>query len=301
MRTLITLLLYYFIILLYSATCLYAQENPDIVSLTKGTSQQLEVVVESSDKKPVVKLLQPDYEELCRKMIPDDYFSSEYTGELRPDIHSLITDTPAELHSQRIPIVWNEPEDAFYYGRFLINCSTDTEKWEIKVINSRGKKIINYKGTGTPPKSVELKEEDISEFNVGEPYSPVLSVTAKNGKEYSFYGDVFSLDLLVKERKKEGIHIELNSKTLFDNDNNLTEKGRHIILGLDSYLIEIKNPSVEIKTRTAEERISGIRTSGIVDMLNREFFIPVKNIRADLYIYSKIDYPSIEIIVKPSL
>jgi len=246
-----------------------------------------------------VKLLKPDYEKICRTIIPEDYFSFSSAQEAGPDVHSLVSDTTLVLRSHRIPLVWKKAGEPFYYGRFLTECSADIKKWEIKVVNSRGKKIIKYKGTGKVPVQIDLKEDDITKFHAGEPYSPVMILISASGGKYSFYGDAFSFDVLVS-RNKNYMFVELDSGKLFDSRNLLSEKGEDIISALQPVFAETREPALEIRTLTAKKKISETRTRNLIEALKKEFLIPAKNIKAELHIYSKIDFPSMELVIRES-
>ncbi len=273
----------------------FAGEPDNIIPLTGGTTGEMEVVVKSSGRKPVVKILKPDYGKICGSIINEDFFSF-LRREAAPDVHSLASDTAGLLRSHRIPLVWKKTGEPFYYGRFATKCKAETKKWEVVVVDSRGRKIIKYKGDGKTPGQIDLKEEDITKFHAGEPYSPVLILTVESGKKYRFNGDVFYFDVLIKKGKDETL-VELNSGSMFDNNNLLTEKG---ISALGHVLTETPEPTLEIITRTADKNLSAIRTHNFVEHLKKEFLLPAKNIKAALYIYSKIDFPSIELIVKES-
>jgi len=288
-----------FVFLFFCAISYSFAEKPDnIIPLTGGTTQKMKVIIKSPGRKPVVKILKPDYEKICGEIINEDFFSF-LRREAAPVVHSLEADTAPRLRSYRIPLVWKKSGEPFYYGRFITKCKTETKKWEVRVVDSRGKKIIKYKGDGKVPVRINLKEKDITKFHAGEPYSPVLTLTAKNGKKYRFNGDMFSFNVLLKKEKNETL-VELNSAKLFDSNNLLTEHGEEIISALRQNFTEIPKPALEIRTRTAEKKISTERTHNLIDALKREFLIPVKNIKASLYIYSKIDFPTIELIIKES-
>ncbi|MBU2652724.1 MAG: hypothetical protein KKA81_17490, partial [Bacteroidetes bacterium] len=263
-----------------------------------GTTREMKVVVKSSGRKPVVKILKPDYGKICGSIMNEDSFSF-LRREAAPDVHSLASDTSGLLRSHRIPLVWKKAGEPFYYGRFVTKCKAETKNWEVVVVDSRGRKTIKYKGTGKVPVQIDLKEEDITKFHAREPYSPVLILTVKSGKKYRFNGDVFYFDVLIKKGKDETL-VELNSGELFDNNNLLTEKGEEIISALGHVLTETPEPTLEIRTRTSDKSLSTIRTLNFVEALRKEFLVPAKNIKAALYIYSKIDFPSIELIVKES-
>ncbi|MFH1957740.1 MAG: hypothetical protein ABIJ15_04620 [bacterium] len=284
------------VFLCFCAIAYSFEEKPDnIIPLTGGTTREMKVVVKSSGRKPVVKILKPDYGKICGSIMNEDSFSF-LRREAAPDVHSLASDTSGLLRSHRIPLVWKKTGEPFYYGRFVTKCKAETKKWEVMVVDSRGRKTIKYKGDGKVPGQIDLKEEDITKFHAGEPYSPVLILTVESGKKYRFNGDVFYFDVLIK-KEKYGTLVELNSAKLFDDNNLLTEKG---ISALGQVLTEIPEPTLEIRTRTSDKSLSTIRTLNFVEALRKEFLVPAKNIKAALYIYSKIDFPSIELIVKES-
>ena len=146
---------------------------------------------------------------------------------------------------------------------------------------------------------IDIKEKDIKNFNTGEPYSPILILHSSNGKKYRFYGDAFSFDAIIKREK--GIAVaNLSVSKMFDKNNLLTEKGKDIISSLMSVLVQMNEPFLEIKCRTTEKAASRIQTQNFINILKSDFLIPAKNIKAELFIYSKFDYPFIELIIKES-
>ncbi|PKM99306.1 MAG: hypothetical protein CVU78_06975 [Elusimicrobia bacterium HGW-Elusimicrobia-2] len=291
--------LYATALLLISISTLAVGEEPEkIVPLTGKTSEELKVVITNPDKKPVIKFLKPDLEEISGTIITKDFFPLLDVRKIRPAVHSLISDTVSLLHSRKIPIIWKKSSEPYYYGNFIIECSSDVKTWEITIVNSRGKKMARYGGQGKVPDQINIKEEDIKKFHPGVPYSPLLVLNTGNGKKYSFYGEAFSFGMIIKHYDGN-LTAELSNADMFDNNNRLTDPGKDMISSLMAVFAHITDPGVEIKCHTVENAISQIQTQRLISVLKKDFLIPSKNIKAELLIYSNFDCPFTELNILP--
>ena len=71
-----------------------------------------------------------------------------------------------------------------------------------------------------------------------------------------------------------------------------------MLSSLITVFTDIREPGIEIRCHTAVKALSQIQTQHLISILKRKCLIPAKNIKAELCIYSKFDYPFVEIIIK---
>ncbi|MBA3066560.1 hypothetical protein FP828_08745, partial [bacterium] len=157
------------LISLFVVTLSFGGEPDKIIPLDEKTPEEIEFVITSPDKKPVIKILKPDLEKISETIIDKDLFPLLDVWEIRPAVHSLLSDTASLLQSRKIPIVWKKASDPYNYGRFITECAAsasavgaaDIKNWKIMVVNSRGKNMLKYEGQGKAPEQIDIKEEDI--------------------------------------------------------------------------------------------------------------------------------------------